>query len=430
MRRSTWLKVSAAAMLVTGPVVGWALHTTSEVVVGTAPVTTGSIARRVVATGTVEAVTTVEVGSQVSGTVQALAVDYNSRVHVGQVVARLDPSIYEAQLQVAQAELAEAQANVVNAQANVGSASVQLEGGTQVLTRTEQLAEHQLVVPSDLDAARISVHLEEADRRSAFAQLVSAQAVVAQAKAAVDQARVNLDHTIIRSPIDGIVLERAVDVGQTLAAAVQSPELFRIAADLRMVQVEVAVDESDVAGLTTGEPVTFEVDAYPNQMFCGVVTQLRLQPVAEQTTTATTVGTPSTLSEQSVVATLISYTAVVSVANADERLRPGMTAQVTLGGARRDQVVRIPNAALAFRPPAAVLTALHQSAPSQPVRAAAESNGDREVRQVWLYDGQRLKPVAVHTGLSDDTWTELLSGRIDPGEAVVTSAVVQLHSRL
>jgi HlyD family secretion protein len=190
----------------------------------------------------------------------------------------------------------------------------------------------------------------------------------------------------------------------------------------------VDIDESDVDGLMPGEAVTFDVESYPDVVFHGSIRELRLQPVAQQTATTTavagsTAGSPAT----GVVTTVVSYTAIIDVANRDERLRPGMTAEVTLDGARRDRVVRIPNGALAFRPSSAVLQALRETEPS--VVEAATHAGDRNTnaRNIWTYDGRRFAPVAVHVGLADNQWTELLDGSIRPGDVLVTGAA--LHRR-
>src|SRR6185295_11724256 len=218
-----------------------------------------------------------------------------------------------------------------------------------------------------------------------------------------------------------------VDVGQTVAAAVQAPVLFSIAADFTHVQVQVDIDESDVGGLTTGEPASFQVESYPDQTFRGTVTQVRLQPVSEQTTTASgSAGPPSS----SVVGTVVNYVAVIAVENADERLRPGMTAEVALGGMSRESAVRIPNRALAFRPPPDVLLALGEADPPRAAATAISGSGSDRASDVWEYDGTRFTPIAVRTGLADDQWTELLSGSIRSGDALVTSALLRSRSRL
>jgi HlyD family secretion protein len=390
----------------------------AEVQVSTASVTDGPMTRRIVATGSLQAVTTVEVGSQESGIVQSLLVDYNSFVRAGDVVARLDPSLYDAQYQAAQAALAQSQAAAAQARAMMAGFRTAVEDAQTKLARAESLAVRDLIPRSDLDAARIAADEANADLRAGLAGVSQADAAVLQAKAALDQAAVNVDHTIIRSPIEGIVVDRTVDVGQTLAAAVQSPVLFRIAADLTRMQVQVSVDESDVGGLAEGESAAFSVETFPGEMFHGTVSQVRLQPVTEQTATATAVGTGAQTPQTTAVATVVSYTAIVDVANPDQRLRPGMTAEVVLSGPQRDHVVRIPNTALSFRPPPEVLSAIGER---EPVIPRAKEQG---LREVWEYDGRQFTPIAVHAGLADGGWTELVSGDLRAGDALVTSASV------
>jgi HlyD family secretion protein len=227
--------------------------------------------------------------------------------------------------------------------------------------------------------------------------------------------------------VDGIVIERAVDVGQTLAATVQSPTLFRIAGNLERLQVQVDVDESDVGGLTPGEPVTFDVDAYPGETFHGTISQVRVQPVAQQTATATAVGGSTMQSPAtSTVATVVSYTTIVDVANLDQRLRPGMTADVVLPVARREHAIRIPNGALAFRPGPDLLAAIGEVVPPP----SPAGGTDSAVRAVWKYDGRQFTPIAVRAGVADEGWTELVSGSIRPGDELVTGAVLQHRHRL
>jgi HlyD family secretion protein len=421
MWRSNVVRVSAlGAILVTLSI--WTLHTTSDVEVTTASVTTGPISRPIVATGTLQALTTVEVGTQVSGVVQSLEVDFNSIVHAGQVVARLDPSLYQAQL-------TEARANLAQAKADVGGLETTLEDARTKLSRAEELFKQHLIAQSDLDIAVVAVQQAEPDLRAG-------QSVVTQAQAAVDQASLDLEHTIIRSPIDGIIVERSVDVGQTLAASFQAPELFKIAADLTKMQVQVEVDESDVGGVAAGDLATFEVGSYPGAQFRGTVSEVRLQPITDQPS-ATTSATPSASSSGSTsptpaAGTVVSYMAIVDVANQDERLRPGMTAEVSLGGFRREQAIRIPNNALSFRPPADVLEAIGERdtplASLTSGRTTGASDGG-QTREVWEYDGRRFTPIVVRGGLADDRWTELLSGSIRPGDRLVTSAVLQRRSR-
>jgi HlyD family secretion protein len=427
MRRSIWLGVVCPGVVLAGTIV-WALKTTSEVQVESESVTTGPIAREVFATGTVQPITTVEVGSQVSGVVQTLAADYDSLVHAGQILARLDPSLYDSALEQARAALVQAQADAAGLRTAAKNAHT-------ILTRSEALAARQLITPSDLDAARAAMNEAAADLRGG-------EATVLQAQSAVDQATVNLAYTVIRSPIDGIVIDRSVDVGQTLAASIQSPVLFRIAADLTHIQVQVNIDESDIGVLTPPQPAVFHVDAYPDEVFRGVLSQVRLQPLtsAASTTSPASPTSPSSPSSpasssspasptSSVTSTVVSYTAIIDVANPDEKLRPGMTAEVTLGGARRNAAVRIPNNALTFRPSSEVLLKLGESHPLIADVAAVAGGTDTESRTIWEYQGQRLTPIVVHVGLADDQWTELLNGSIQPGDKLVTRAVLRQRSR-
>jgi HlyD family secretion protein len=393
MTRTLWFRLSMIVLAIgAGAIAARFLWRQPEVEVLTADVTDGPMTRRIVATGSLQAVTTVEIGSQESGIVQSLLVDYNSFVHAGDVVARLDPALYNAQYESTQAALNQAEAAAAQARAMVAGYRTAVEDAQTKLARAISLAARDLIPRSDLDAARIAADEADADLNSGIANINQADAAVVQARAALQQAQVNVDHTIIRSPIDGIVVDRDVDVGQTLAASIQSPVLFRIAADLTRMQVQVNVDESDV----------------------------RLQPVTEQSATATAVtGTTATQPATTTsVATVVSYTAIVDVANPDQRLRPGMTAEVVLSGTPREHVTRIPNPALSFRPPPEVLKAIGER---EPVFADGKATGTREV---WEYDGKLFKPIAVHAGLADDGWTELVSGDLHAGDALVTSATV------
>jgi HlyD family secretion protein len=282
----------------------------------TAVVDRGDIAEVVGATGTLQAVTTVQVGSQVSGIVQELLADFNSRVSRGQVVARLDPSTF-------QARLGQAQANLVSARANVERQQAAVEDARLKLARAEELAREQLLPESDLETARTNF-------RAATAQLKANQAAVTQAAAGVNQAQVDLAHTVIKAPIDGIVVGRSVDVGQTVAASLQAPTLFVIAQDLSRMQVLASIDEADIGRVKTGQTATFRVDSFPEQTFEGRVEQVRLQPTTLQN--------------------VVTYGAIIAVDNPGQRLMPGMTATVSLIVDRRDDVLRIPAAAVRFRP--------------------------------------------------------------------------------
>jgi HlyD family secretion protein len=426
--RRRWLGAAIAVVLL-GAAAAWSLRTRSEVEVVTADVTKGTIVRRIFATGTLQATSTVAVGTQVSGIVESLQADFNTIVHANQVVAKLEPSLYQAALDQAKATLAQAKAAVVQSQADLAGLRTAEGDARTKLVRAEKLAASQLIPQADLDAARIAMDEATAAVRSGEAQVGDANAVVAQQEAAVSQASANLDHTVIHSPIDGIVLNRAVDVGQTVAAAIQAPVLFTIATDLTHLQVQLDVDQSDIAGIEVGQRVTFEVESYPDETFVGKVAQVRLQPIADQSTPATTIASSTIAPTTTAVATVVSYATMVDVDNPDERLRPGMTASVLLNGAHRDNALRIPNSALSFRPSQAVFAALGEAEPSVGEAAPVAGDTSAKPRDLWKFEGRRLTPLAVRTGLSDDQWTELVSGSLHAGDAIVTRADLRRRSR-
>jgi HlyD family secretion protein len=425
--RSKVITLVAAAAVI-GGAAAWTFHTTTEVQVTTAAVDTGSISRRIVATGTLHATRTVDVGTQVSGVIDSLSADFNSIVHANEVIARLDPGLYDAALGQARAAQLQAEANLNQARASLQGARTADEDARTKYGRAVALSREQLITASDLDAAKIVQDEATADVRSADAEVADAAAAVQQAAANVNQAQVNLDHTVIHSPIDGIVLSRNVDVGQTVAAAVQAPVLFSIATDLRHLQVQLDVDQSDVGELQVGRPVTFQVESYPDETFTGTVTQVRLQPIAEQSTTATTVSSSTLPQTTTSVATVVSYAAMIDVDNPDERLRPRMTAEVLVQGIRHDNVTRLPDNALSFRPSADVLKVLGQPEPSVGELASA-GDTTAKPRAVWKFDGKRFTAIPVRVGLADDQWTELMTGDVHSGDVVVTRADVQRRSR-
>ena len=297
--------------------------------VSTVTLARGDVVDTVGATGALEAVTTVQVGSQVSGIIDALYADFNSIVREGEVIARLEPSLFESQVE-------QSRANLARSEADVARLTVALEDSRTQLRRSEELAAQSLIAASELEAAQVAV-------RSAEAQLQSAEASVIQSRASLNQSEVNLGHTVITAPIDGIVIARQVDVGQTVAASMSAPELFIIAADLTEMQVIANIDESDVGRIRPGQPVTFTVDAYAAEEFEGTVSQIRLEPVVLQN--------------------VVTYATVIDVPNNDLRLKPGMTATVTLEIARRENVLRVPNSALRFRPTPDVFAVLNQPVP-------------------------------------------------------------------
>ena len=308
--------------------------------VSTLPMSRGNVIDAVGATGTLQAVTTVTVGTQVGGIVQDLPTDFNDIVKKGQVIARLDPSILQTQVETAKANLA-------NANANLERQRVAVADAQSKLTRAKELASRQLINKVDLENADVTA-------KQAEAQLKSTQSSIVQAEAAVNKAAVDLDHTIITAPIDGIVIKRSVDKGQTVNAGMSAPELFIIAADLTKMQVNANIDESDVGRMRPGQDVTFRVDAYPTETFHGTVKQVRLNPVTVQN--------------------VVTYSTVIDVPNPDLKLKPGMTANVTIEIARRNNVLRIPNAALRFRPTKDVFEALHQPVPPELERGFGRGN--------------------------------------------------------
>jgi HlyD family secretion protein len=344
--------------------------------IGTEMVTRGAIVNTVSATGTLEAVTTVQVGTQVSGVIEALYADFNSIVRKGQVLAQLDQSLFKAAID-------QAEANLIRAEADHERARVTLADAEAKLARARELAARQLIPQNELDTA-------ELNRSTAETQVRSAAAAVTQARAALQQAKVNLDKTIIRSPIDGVVISRDVDVGQTVAASMSAPTLFQIAADLTRMQLNASIDEADLGAIKEGQKVSFTVDAYPNDVFEGVVKQVRLSPV--------------------VINNVVSYAAIISAPNPELKLMPGMTATLDIEVARRDNVLRVPAAALRFKPTAEQLEAMNALPSEGPVRGAT----------VWQATEGGVVAVPVRTGISDGRWTELVEGPLTEGARVVT----------
>jgi len=343
----------------------------------TVPVTRGDIVSVVAATGTLKAVTTVEVGSEVTGTIESLGADFNQLVHRGEVLARLDPSIFQTTLDQAKAALASAQADAERYRVAESAAD-------SALTRARELHAQQLMTDEDFQAA-------ETDRRAAAADVAGADALIRQDQSAVQAARVSLSKTIIESPIDGVVIARSVDVGQTVSASFSAPTLFVIAADLSKLQVEAGIDESDVGRVKEGQPVTFHVDAFPKEAFTGKVLEVRLNPTVDSN--------------------VVTYTTVIDAPNARLKLKPGMTTLLSIVTGRRDDVLRVPAAALQYRPASDVLARFGDKSATIP---SGKSN------TVWVSNGTTITPEAVTTGATDGIFTELVSAPFDEGTAVVT----------
>ncbi|MDP3909834.1 MAG: efflux RND transporter periplasmic adaptor subunit [Gemmatimonadales bacterium] len=339
----------------------------------------GKVTARVTATGTLSALVTVQVGSQISGRIQELLADFNTPVKKGQVIGRIDPSLFQAAVERAKANLVAARGNLQKAQADARDADRKLE-------RSRALQAQRVVSKADLDTA-------QAAAEAAKGQVAAAEGAVAQARAALYEAEVNLGYTTIVSPTDGVVIARNVDVGQTVAASLQAPTLFLIAQDLTKMQVDTSVPEADVGKLHPGMIATFTVDAYPGEPFTGAVRQIR--------------NAPETIDN------VVTYDAVLDVANADLRLKPGMTANVTFVVAEREGVLRLPNAALRFRPPRDVARS-DDLAPSVPGH-----------RNVWALRGGKPERLEVRTGITDGTFTELVGGPLAEGDRVITDSLEQ-----
>lgn len=389
MKRLIWSAATLAALL-GGGILYFGPDAKAEApALSLAQVSRGSVVATVAATGTLEPVDTVEVGTQVSGTIASLGADFNDTVTKGQVVATLDPAVLSSQV-------TQAEATVIRLTAERERAAVQLEDARLKLSRAEQLAARQLIAAQEVDSGR-------SDARVAEVTLRSAQAQLDQAQAALEQARVNLSHTVISSPVGGIVLSRNVEVGQTVSAGLQAPTLFVIARSLDALRLSARVDESDVGRVAEGQPVSFVVDAYPGRAFSGTVRQVRLQPTVTQN--------------------VVSYTTVIDVPNPKRLLKPGMTATLDIEVARADDVLRVPAAALRFTPTPELLVAFSGTDPA-PAAEAVRPAPARAARTatVWVMRADRLISVDVRNGLSDSVTVAVSSDALSEGDQVVTGA--------
>jgi HlyD family secretion protein len=346
----------------------------SEIKFRTEKIIRGDIEMAVTATGTVNPVTTVLVGTQVSGTIKNIYVDFNSPVKKGQLIARIDPALFEAQVNQARANLLLANANLEKAQATSVDAKRTME-------RNKELLSKNLIAQSDFDTA-------ETNYETADASVSAAKSQVAQNEASLSSAETNLFYTKIVSPVDGIVVSRNVDVGQTVAASFQTPTLFSIAQDLTKMQIDTNVAEADIGGLKVGQNVEFTVDAYPDTTFKGKVWQVRNAPI--------------------IVQNVVTYDVVIQVDNPELKLKPGMTANVSIIVSISKDVLKIPNAALRFRPVEKVKTAVQQ-----------KGSG------VWILEQEKPKRVSVSTGISDGNYTELVSGNIREGQELIVESITK-----
>jgi len=387
----------------------------------------GSIMSTVSATGTLNAVVTVQVGTQVSGTISKLYVDFNSAVKKGQPIAQIDPALFSSAVE-------QARGNALSAAASLGKARITLADTKRTLGRNKQLLEQGIVSQSDLDAAQTAYD-------AALTGISSAEANVMQTRGALRQAETNLNYSTIRSPVNGIVVSRSVDVGQTVAASFATPTLFTIAQDLTKMEIDTSVDESDISRLKVGQPASFTVDAYPEQQFTGTVIQIRNAPIVTQN--------------------VVTYVTVIGVSNKDLKLKPGMTANVAVQIQKKDDVLKIPSAALRFKPKtgkddkeakggkddrevkgskqgrgAGAGQEAHSARAAKPGAAAA---GDREAkggaqgspRKAPRQKVYHLKAdgspagVAVETGITDGGFVELVSGDLKENDEVIVEQISQ-----
>ena len=396
----------------------------SEVQYTTVKADRGDVVAVVTAGGTLQALVTVQVGTQVSGRVTELKADYNSTVRKGEVIARIDPQSYETAVEGSRANVAAAEGSLAKAKAAALNAELQAR-------RAVELAPRGLIAKQDVDTANATWEQAKAD-------VLAAQGQLAQARAQLKSAEVSLGYTVITSPTDGTVITRSVDVGQTVAASLQAPTLFTIAQDLTKMQVHTSVAESDVGQLKEGGPAEFTVDAYPGVKFTGTVSQVRVSPTTVQN--------------------VVTYDAVVDVSNPDLKLKPGMTANVTFRTAEAKGALRIPNAVLRFKPPPEVIKAIfeqrraereargekpdeHRPRDSMTANAAGgdspppglppngvpggAARGERQlppgVKRVWVKEGDRLKPVRIRIGVSDGSYTAVEDGELKEGDELVTA---------
>lgn len=377
--------------------------TSEEVQYRIEKVTSGDILVVVTATGTLSAVTTVQVGSQVSGTLASVNVDFNDKVTKGEIVAQIDPTFLEASVRDAEASLQRSTAQYNEAKRNY--------------ERAKTLLEKNLASQAEFDAALTQYESNNAARKQTEAQL--------------ERAKINLRYATIKSPIDGVVISRAVDRGQTVAASLSAPTLFTIANDLTKMQVQASVDEADIGKVEKDQSVTFTVDAYPEQTFQGTVRQVRLSPKVEQN--------------------VVNYTVIIDVPNDDMKLMPGMTATVTILVTKQEAVLKVPTLALRFNPPEDQIEIRRDSSQQQSGEDSGRAERRRMMRErfaqgggnfdpqafqqrmasrglgrVWVMnDNKKLEPIMVRTGLSDGTFTEIVRGKVEEGQEIVVGTLNQ-----
>jgi HlyD family secretion protein len=365
--------IAAALLIAAGLALWWMTERKEAPRYVTAQVDRGSVVRSVTATGTVNPVIVVQVGTYDSGPIIAIYADFNSPVKAGQLIAKIDPRPFSVKVHQAEAALGNAQAQLGKDQADLAYKKLTFE-------RDIKLHAENVISQDTLDNARSAF-------QQALSQVALDRALVKQQEANLEEARVNLAYTDIISPVDGTVVSRNVDVGQTVAASFQTPTLFLIAKDLTQMQVDTNVSESDIGDVREGQTAEFGVDAYPERVFEGTVGQVRQVPISVQNVTT--------------------YDVVVNVPNPEFLLRPGMTANVTITTARRNNVLRVSIQALRFSPTSAMRTSTTPARPHE--------------QRVWVADGNAIRPVSIVAGLDDGHYVEVVSGDLRPGESVVTA---------
>lgn len=379
-QRRNLIFIGAIVIVVVGAAYLWSRNGSNKVSYRTEKIDRGDIVVNISATGTLNAVTTVLVGSQVSGTISKIYVDYNSQVKDGELLAQIDPTFL-------QATVSEQSANVDRARAQVNEAARNFE-------RTKQLFEKSLISQAELDAAITSRETAEASLK--------------QAEASLERAKVNLRYATIKSPIDGVVISRDVDVGQTVAASLSAPTLFTIANDLSRMQVEASIDEADIGNVKEGQKVVFRVDSYPEEEFTGMVSQIRLAPVVSQN--------------------VVTYNVIIDVSNSELKLMPGMTANVVIEVARRDDVLRAPLQAIRFVPPVETRAAADKAGdsasrgtPTAPVRSEGMKPDSRDPSRarLWVLEGTAPKAVPIVKGLQSPRYVEIVDGELKEGDEVI-----------
>ena len=427
--KSKWL-ILAGLLVAIGLFAAFGLNRSAQAQHFTAKVERGDINDVVEATGTINAVITVQVGSQVSGTIAKLNVDFNSRVHKGEVVALIDPALFQGALLQAAADLENGKANLSAAQANLDKARATAVQAKADYERTVALHRDGVMSEQQLDLAKANFDAANATVNGAIASVTQAEAQVSLKQAAVTVAQTNLNYTVIRSPIDGTVVARNVDVGQTVAASLQAPTIFTIAQDLSKMWVYAKTDESDVGNIKVGKPVKFKVDAFPKDTFEGVVSQVRMNATMVQS--------------------VVTYDTIIEFANPELKLFPGMTAYVTIPVATVQNVMKVPNTALRYKPPMSQEEILslyqqHGIEMDSRQRAEADSVAERSVAQgggtgnlprtprsetvvIWkLHADHTMEPVKVALGITDHAFTEVtkvVNGELKEGDDLVIRSVV------